>query len=68
MSRKPCKNSRWLGPPVEVTLNDGTVITERPWELTPGYGRTNVEWTKSNGWSPDMQREQCEQQWDVPAD
>jgi MoxR-like ATPase len=51
-----------------VTLNDGTVITERRWELTPGYGRTNVEWTKSKGWNPDMQREQCEQQWDVPTD
>ena len=63
---KPCRNSRWLGPPREVTLNGGNVVTEQDYDLTPGYGRTNVLWRKKAGWSPDMQDFQMEQYWDVP--
>jgi Holliday junction resolvasome RuvABC ATP-dependent DNA helicase subunit len=65
---KPCRNSRWLGPPRDVTLDDGSVVTARDYEYTPCYGRTNLEWTKTGGWSPDMQRDQFELLWNVPRD
>ncbi len=65
MTRKPCRNSRYIGDPRTITLPDGHVIVEREFELTPGYGRTNVLWNKANGWSPDMQTEQYEQVWKV---
>ena len=52
-----------------MTLGDGSVITERSWELTPGYGRTNVEFpTTTGGFNPDMQEDQYEQLWQIPAD
>jgi Holliday junction resolvasome RuvABC ATP-dependent DNA helicase subunit len=47
-------------------LPSGNVITEQPFVFLPGYGRTNVLWTRANGWSPDMQHDQYEQVWRVP--
>jgi Holliday junction resolvasome RuvABC ATP-dependent DNA helicase subunit len=60
------RNQRLIGSPTEITLPDGRTIVEQEFVFTPGYGRTNVLWTKAGGWSPDMQTEQYEQVWRVP--
>ncbi len=60
------KNQRLIGSPTEITLPGGNVVVEQEFVFTPGYGRTNVLWTKTGGWSPDMQTEQYEQVWRVP--
>jgi Holliday junction resolvasome RuvABC ATP-dependent DNA helicase subunit len=62
------RNQRLIGSPTEITLPSGHVITEQEFVLTPGYGRTNVLWTKTGGWSPDMQTVQYEQVWQIPPD
>ena len=63
---KPCRNFRYVGAPKKITLPSGNVVTEREFVFLPGYGRTNVLWNRTNGWSPDMQHEQYEQVWKVP--
>jgi Holliday junction resolvasome RuvABC ATP-dependent DNA helicase subunit len=68
MTWKPCQNSRYVGDPETIRLNDGTTLVSREFELTPGYGRTNVMWNAAGGWSPDMQTRQYEQTWKVPGD
>ena len=56
---KPCRNSRWFGPPKEfsVTTPDGVphTIIERPFELLPDYGRASLHARTINGFNPDMQ-------------
>ena len=68
MPSKPCRNSRFTGPPRAITLPGGNVIVEQAWELTPGYGRTNVEFPRTGAFNPDMQHDQQEQQWNIPGD
>jgi Holliday junction resolvasome RuvABC ATP-dependent DNA helicase subunit len=68
MTQKPCRNSRFTSPPRAITLPSGNVIIEQSWELTPGYGRTNVEFPKTGAFNPDMQNFQQEQVWKVPSD
>ena len=67
MSRKPCRNSRFTSPPRAITLPGGNVIVEQSWELLPDWGRNSLYARKVNGFDPDMQRDQYEQQWNVPS-
>ena len=68
MTWKPCKNSRLIGSPKEITLPDGHVITEQEFVLTPGYGRTNVEFIRNGRFNPDDQHTQYQQVWQIPSD
>ena len=60
---RPCRNSRFLGEPRTVTLDDGSTVVEQDWELTPGYGRTNIKYVAMNGFNPDTQDDQYTQIW-----
>jgi Holliday junction resolvasome RuvABC ATP-dependent DNA helicase subunit len=67
---KPCRNSRFIGPPVEhrVVTPDGVehTIVERAWELLPDWGCNSVTSPTTNGFDPDMQTDQIEMQFTVP--
>lgn len=60
------KFTRKTGPSESVFLPSGNEIIVTPCELLPDYGRNNVEWTKTKGWSPDMQKEQADIEWNIP--
>jgi Holliday junction resolvasome RuvABC ATP-dependent DNA helicase subunit len=68
MTRKPCRNSRFTSPPRTITLPDGNTIVEQGWELTPGYGRTNVEFVTQEGVDIDAQTEAFIKMWEIPSD
>ena len=60
---KPCRNSRWLGPPRMAP--DG--IIERPFELLPDYGRNSLYARIIDGYDPDTQNDQYEIVFHVPS-
>ena len=67
---KPCRNSRFIGPPVEhrVVTPDGVehTIVERAWELLPDWGCNSLTSPTTNGFNPDMQTDQIEMEFTVP--
>src|SRR5208283_4286953 len=68
MCAKPCRNSRFIGPPRTEILDSGKTITMQEWELLPEWGRTSLYAPIVGGFDPNRQREQCEQIWDLPSD
>ena len=68
---KPCRNSRWLGPPRDFsfTMDDGRdcTITEQPYEIVPDYGRNSLTARTINGFNPDDQQEQIELSFRTPT-
>ncbi len=67
MSSKPCRNSRFTGPPRTETLDSGRTITLQEWELLPDWGRNSLHARTINGFNPDMQRSQDELLWNLPS-
>jgi Holliday junction resolvasome RuvABC ATP-dependent DNA helicase subunit len=52
---KPCRNSRWLGPPRKLDVPGTNGIIERPFELLPDYGRVSLDPPVINGYDTSSQ-------------
>jgi Holliday junction resolvasome RuvABC ATP-dependent DNA helicase subunit len=71
MTRKPCRNARFIGKPRQdtITTPDGIehTITIRRWELLPDWGCNSIDTAPINGFNPDMQNDQYEMRFSVPT-
>jgi Holliday junction resolvasome RuvABC ATP-dependent DNA helicase subunit len=71
MTRKPCRNSHFIGPPrrIPTTLSDGSesYIVEREYQFDPDYGRKSLTARIIDGFNPDDQDNQIERCWSIPG-
>ena len=56
---KPCRNSRWFGPPRKLNIPGTNIVSERFFELVPDYGRNSLHAPVVNGYDADTQNYQC---------